>query len=419
MRQSRLASGGFTLIELMIGVLIGLIVTLAAMTILADSEGRRRTQSSVNGIDQNSQFIAYVLDQQLRSAGSGFAQSWANTFGCKLDGQFAGTQIFPFTTLPAPFVSVPTAMGAFRLAPVVILRGASQSGYFATNSYGNTSSDVLMVAEGAAGYGEVPQRLANVPSASALNLIGTTALLANDILLVADQTSATGPLPCLLEQASSSFVSGPAITQVPLAGNYYASSGPDTSLTNFSIYGETMSLGNPSDTTSPKFSLFGVGYSNLSATAATATGSALYSYNLLCPSGSATCSPSVPTAIADGVVDLRALYYVDTDGDGLPDTWKDPSTGSYAPATLLNGTSTSATLLERIKAVRIGLIVRTSLVEKLDPTTNLPVSPSTISMFSDLGALKYTVTLTAAQQNYRYRVIEETIPLRNPLLIKQ
>ena len=393
-------SRGFTLIELMVAIVIGLIVTLATTTMLADAEGRRRTQASMAGVDQSSQFTTRALDEQLRNAGSGFSQSWANTFGCKLNAAVGSTQLFPLPSLPAPFAGVPAAVGTFRLAPVVILKNASQTG-----------SDVLAIAAGAAGFGELPISFGNVPTTSALNLVGTTTLQANDLLLVADQASGGAPLPCLLEQVSASFASGPTVTQATLAGDYFLSSGSDRALTDYSADGLVLPLGNAVNGNPPSISLIGVGANNLAASnPASTTGSMLYSLNLL-------AAGAAPVALADGVIELHALYGVDSDGDGKLDSWQDPGSGSYAAAALLDGSAASAQRLMRIKAIRLGMIVRTSLLEKPDAQSGQPVSPASLSMFADLGTLAYTRSLASAERNYRYRVVETTIPLRNLLLI--
>jgi type IV pilus assembly protein PilW len=69
--------------------------------------------------------------------------------------------------------------------------------------------------------------------------------------------------------------------------------------------------------------------------------------------------------------------------------------------------------------VRIGLILRTSLPERD------VVSTKALTLFSDLGStLTYTRTLktdtedaTRRERHYRYRTVELTIPLRNPLML--
>jgi type IV pilus assembly protein PilW len=154
-------------------------------------------------------------------------------------------------------------------------------------------------------------------------------------------------------------------------------------------------LGNVGKNRPPSFQLVGVGDHNT-----------LYSYDLL---------QTVDTPLqarAEGVFELHALYGVDTDGDSKVDAWVSPSSGDYSLAALSAGTSAAASLLKNIKAVRVGLILRTSLPEKD------VVSSTKLELFSDInsGSLTYSRTLTDEEQKYRYRTIEATIPLRNNLL---
>jgi type IV pilus assembly protein PilW len=76
------------------------------------------------------------------------------------------------------------------------------------------------------------------------------------------------------------------------------------------------------------------------------------------------------------------------------------------------GTAAATLQLKRIKALRVGLIMRTSLPERD------VVSPDTLAMFADVegGTLTFSRTLTDLERHYRYRVVEATVPLRNNLL---
>ena len=155
-----------------------------------------------------------------------------------------------------------------------------------------------------------------------------------------------------------------------------------------------MNLGNIAGNNPPNFMMIGVGANNT-----------LFSYDLL----QTTATPLLP--IADGVFEMHALYGVDNDNNGTLDAWVDPNTTTvYTLAALMAGTETASNLLQSIKAVRVGLITRTSLPEKT------AVAPATLTLFSDLG-LTHTRTLTPAEQLYRYRTIESTIPIRNTMLL--
>jgi type IV pilus assembly protein PilW len=120
-----------------------------------------------------------------------------------------------------------------------------------------------------------------------------------------------------------------------------------------------------------------------------------------------------PQPIAEGVVELRALYGVDTNNDGTLDGWRDPGVAPYTTAALLAGTPAAQQNLNSIVAVRIGLILRTAETERD------AVAPATIVLFADLAeALQQTRTLTTAERAYRHRSVEVTVPLRNVLLAR-
>ena len=392
--------GGFSLIELMVVIAIVLVMSLAIFGVMSTSEGKKRSLTSVNDINQSGNFALFQLEKALRNAGSGFSQSYAQSFGCKLFAYqkqaapgntgvvlpFPGTMALPFDTLNA------AVGGTYVLAPMIIASGATKPGM------SGKASDALIVMVGAAGYGEVPTAFTNVATSTQLNLQSTLSFKPNDFVLVADEAGSAGSLPCMIEQVDSGFTAGSNTTALPLAGSYYASSIKDTggairNLIDFTNNALAMGIGNPAGNP-PSFQMFGVGDNNV-----------LFQYDLL--QGS---TYDTPIPIADGVFEMHALYGVDTNNDGLVDTWVDPSAAGYDYATLESGTVAANNTLLTIKAIRLGLIMRTSLPEKAAVTTGPLV------LFSDLGKT-FTRTLATAEQNYRYRIIESTIPLRNSLLL--
>lgn len=412
---------GFSLIELMIVMVIALVMSIAVFGILASSEGKKRTLTTVNDVNQAGNYAMYQLDKAVRSAGSGFAQSWTLSFGCELFAYKNGAGvILPYPTSPTtgmapPFTSLATGLsGVFRLAPIVIAKGATSPNV--TNMSSANSSDALIVMSGAAGYGEFPIPLTNVATASKLTLPNTVSMRANDLaLLVGGLQSGGSAAPCMIEQVASTFTGG-AVTAMPLAGTYYqnpiGAADMTTSSTTFASDGASvLNLGNAVSNNPPSFQLIGVGDNNV-----------LYSYDLL--QGGAT-NKSLP--IADGAFEMHALYDVDTqdgvDTLGKPHVhaWVDPAAAGFDLATLESGSAAANANLHKIKGIRLGLILRTSLPEK--PPQNAKVAPATtgpLILFSDLtdsagGSLQYTRKLSTAEQNYRYRTIEATIPLRNLL----
>ena len=375
-RNRRADNAGFSLVELLVAIVIGLVLTLAITSVMTRSEGTKRTINSTNDANQNGAYISYVLDRALRSAGSGYAQRWREVFGCRINASLDNAALLPRTAaLPAPFAGMPQA---FRLAPVVVTRGAD--------------SDVLAVMTGSGGFGENSLRvLPSSVSASELRLPNTLGISGNDLVLLAEDG-----VGCMLQQVSNGFV-GAADQQLPLSGRFYSATGTDVNLTAFGVAGDAyaITLGN-AVANAPQFQLIGVGDNNT-----------LVSYDIL-----RMTEPDEAIPVAEGVVQLRALYGVDNDNDGRQDAWVDPGAAPWDSASLLDGSVVARDNLRRIVAVRVGLIIRTSLVER----TN--VSPASITLFSDLGAaLEQTRVLSADEQRIRHRAVEVTVPLRNILLL--
>jgi len=391
----RLSARGLSLIELLVSMAIALVVTLAITTVMIQGEGSKRSTTSVNEINQTGAYVAYLMDRQLSSAGSGYAQRWSDTFGCAVNAARSNAAILPRTTaFPAPFANAPQTL---RLAPVIIQADGANT----TGTGAEVRGDLITVLAGTAGYSESPPlvqtgSVSGTSSGGSLQLPNSLGFSAGDLVLLADSSVSGG---CLLEQVSSLGTGG----VLQLGGLYYLQTGGTVGIANFGASTYATQLGNVSSSPAnpPMFTIFGVGDQRT-----------LYSYDLLKSTGS-----DAPVPIADGVVEMRALYGLDTSPvpDGTVDTWVLPDATNYTAAALTDGSASAKTKLRQIVAIRIGFILRTSLKEK-DPIAG----NSTLTLFGDLdSSLHRTRTLTADELYYRFRTVEVTIPLRNVLLAPQ
>lgn len=370
--------GGFSLIELMIALVVGLLASMAVYSVMSVSENRKRTTTSVNDIDQAGAYALYQLDQAIRNAGSGLGlayneyQDVTSTLGCPLYAAKGGTKILPAGTFPAPFASVNTTL---RLAPIVILDGTAGAG-----------GDVIVAMSGSSGLAEVPTKFSSASNLLQLNLENIVGFRANDLLLLLDAASTQ---PCFISQVNSTFLVEEDESVLPLAGTYYQGTIGGNTITSASTF--AVSLGQ-----APAFTMLGVGANNT-----------LYQYDLL-KTPAATADDANPAIFVENIYQMQALYGVDIDGnDAVASiTWV-PPTGNYSPANLLDGSVTASGRLATIKAIKIGLVLRTDL----DETKN--VSNSTLTLFSDTTS---PITVNLSPLTYRYRAFEATIPLRNNLL---
>jgi len=370
-------SRGFTLIELLVATAIGLGLTLAITVMLIRSESSRRTLTSVSDAANNGAYLAFALDRTLRSAGTGYAQSWVQTFGCPLRVERDGTQLLPRSgAFPPPFASVATTV---RMAPLVVHAGIGANG-----------SDVLIVGTGASGLGESAQRV-RVSSATStgLRLPSTVGLRGGDLVAVFDVDGR-----CMVQQVAAGFV-GAADQQLNFSGTYYSDVVSGVPLADMSMGDAWVApLGNVNGNR-PAFQLLGVGDNNT-----------LFSFDLLQLDGGTAAVP-----VADSVSNLRARYGLDTNADGRIDSWVDPAAADWSAATLLDGSAVSRNRLSQIVAVRLAVVVRNTTPERSN------VTAATLPLFADMDtSLRVSLPVAAADRLYRFRVLEFTVPLRNVML---
>lgn len=119
-----------------------------------------------------------------------------------------------------------------------------------------------------------------------------------------------------------------------------------------------------------------------------------------------------PVPMLSNVANLKFQYGIDSDGDGALDTWSGAATsGAWSAPAVLAG---SRTTLERIKALRIGIIIRGEQVER-DSARDFHwvlFDCDAADKSTCPGRLEGTIVATAAG-SYRYRVFETVVPLRN------
>lgn len=374
MKRYNASASGFSLVELMVTLAIGLVLTLAISMMVARQESIRRGVTSSNDLTSNTAYAAYMLDRELRSAGAGFSQSPSENYGCALNASLSGAQLLPSTAaFPAPFASIPQT---YVLAPLIVHAGAGANG-----------SDVIAVATGNSGLSESALPVSPLTTAAGqLKLANTLGIRGGDLVLLAQQG-----VGCMLQQVSSGFSGGTAQT-LTFGGAYAANTINGKSLVDFSNGSAFVSvLGNVTGN-QPRFLLLGI---NADA--------ALVSYDLL------KLGSTAAVALAEGIVDMRVLYGVHSTGTVRQVTqWVAPTSANFTAADLTAGTSVAQTNLQSILAVRVGLVLRSDLVDKTD------VTPATLTMFSDLGAtLTRTYTVPVGTTTQRYRVVEFTVPLRN------
>jgi type IV pilus assembly protein PilW len=392
---------GMTLVELLVAVTIGLGITLAITSVLIASENHKRTTTSTNDAQQTGSYAYYALDKALRGAGSGIAESAfppdVGVLGCTLHAGTAPVILPHAGAFPAPFAGfLGGAAGTLNVAPVLIGKQQSPDG----------NSDIIMVMGGSGSAGGVSRQITGGGNATTATLDNSVGFADKDLILV----SQSGVADCLLEEVTPL----PTTPTLALAGVYYTATGGTASMATLAP--NTASFVTPignADANNIQFMLFGVDSNHT-----------LYSYDLLqnlkayLGTGGDTAQ-----AIADGVVQINALYGIDTTGNGIQDAWAAPG-GPADPTWDVNTVMTSPLKMKQIVSVRVALVVRGEYYDtkRAADGTPIAVSPPTLTIFNGMvngggTSLAQNINLTATDQQFRYRVFEFTVPLRNMLLL--
>lgn len=380
-RRLRRSPRGFTLVELMISMAVGLVMLAALGIIMTRYENSKRRSTTQSDLTLGLGAISYDLDRQLRSAGSGIVQN-SGAVGCRINASLNGAVILPApAAFPAPFATVDPNVTAL---PLLVHPGAGAGG-----------SDVIQVMTASAGLSESPMEVrASSVTATSLQLNNTLGIRGGDLLLLTD------PLPsqCMVIQVQAGYVGG-AAAAIPLAGKFFAPGIPPNLLT-FGATGSTflVDLGNEVGNV-PRFQLIGVNDAQQ-----------LVGYDMLRLSNMPN-DATAPVPLAEGVVDLRARYGVSTTLDGNITNWVTPGTGIFSVANMNSSNVVSQSAVQQIVAVRVAMLMRGDRIE------NDQVSPKTYTLFNTLPTdAQVTVTLKAGEEKRNYKVVEFTVPLRNAVV---
>jgi len=414
---------GFSMVELMVAMLIGLIGMIIIFQVFEVSEGIKRTTTSGGDAQQNGAVALYVIEHDLRNAGMGFN-----------DAPYAGCNILAYDSKRATPAFTMTLAPALICAPGSTAPGGSCPG---TGTAG-TSADRVTVF-----YGSQPlianATMLNTNMAAAANpiqLMNTYAYRPGDLLVLLQPNSG---LNCSLLEATSVDIPTTLLVAHAAAGSSYAlgSGTPVTARFNNPapgiVYGgvgtnnvtRVFNLGNlyePAGTPAlPVYNTYVIDAGNsLTVTAAFV---------------SVPPAPSAPqtSAVADNIVHLRAQYGLDDGvagsvpfagaslaGDGQVDRFVDANVfNSILPAPPW----------QSLIAVRLAIVARSALAEKplgsdgdkCDATTDgteATPGPDRRPRWSggliDVSASGDPVATSPLHWKcYRYRVFETIVPLRN------
>lgn len=322
---------GFSLVELMVGVAVALVAVVVIMQVFQLSEGRRRTTTGGDDAQASGLIAATMLQRDLRQAGQGIVH--ANLLACAL-------------TLPSGRV-------INNLAGIVVNDPNIPAG--------DANTDTLRVTYGSGSGSPEGSRIQAQPSSNVYSVAAAGAFVQNDNVIA---TPEIRPIGCTALMTT--------VSAAPVGNNVTTTAGA-VGMAN----GVLHNLGQPA-----------------TARVYRVTGGRL----TVCDYAAQDCTNAAAanwTAIADGIVSLRAQYGEDTSTtmDGTIDAFNQT-------------TPTTACGWYRRPGVRLVLVARSGQLEQQNVTAAAP---------NWAGSADTPVVLTALGnwQRYRYKTFETTVALRN------
>ncbi len=351
----RRRSAGFSLVELMVAMLIGLFGTIVIFQVFSLSERQRRLTAGASDAQQNGLLALYSIEREARVAGYGF--SYPPLLGCSVTSHDQ--------TGPRDFT--------FLLTAAQITDGAAGAPDALTFAYGN--SGVLVSPAklfGASAVGAVASQVDNPYGYNRGDLI------------VIGQAGAG----CVLREITANPANNATSFQLDhVPGNYTAQSGIGAASRYNKAGGLPIAFAEWDNVASTGGRLFSLGNRPVVGTYSVAGNQLVYQNVLTSTAG---------TPIVDGIVQLQAQYGRDTNTDGIVDVWQ----ATPAPATAADW--------QGVIALRMAVVARS--VDRERPTVDGPCSSTTTGLTWAGGA----ITLTDPEwQCYRYRVFETKVPIRN------
>ncbi|MFO1218195.1 MAG: PilW family protein [Burkholderiaceae bacterium] len=397
---------GVTLIEMLVGMTIGVITLLIVTQLFMGTESTKRTVTGASDAQQAGSFSTYALERHLRLAGTGFSRMNAAIWGCPLKAWRSNAAVVPLPASLSPAsvayvnhfktpIDAGLAGQQLRVTPVLIINGGGNTDADA----GSPTPDTLIVMAGQHESATLPYKSTGTPpSATTASIRNTVGINQNDLLIARDIDPTPGVTDCRVVQATDAVAPPTAVGVVPnplnfAGGTYTPSSGTQA----LSGYSATFDIGNLG--ANPAFMAYSLGSDGT-------TPDSLLTYDLF---GGRLAS------LADNIVNLQAAYGVAAAWNS-PDiaAWQAP-TGAWSASTLMDGTAASADKIQRIRAVRLAIVARSAQYEKSADWT-APALPLLSDLSAATPAANVSMTFSGNAQRFRYRSYDVVVPLRNMLL---
>jgi type IV pilus assembly protein PilW len=402
-------AAGFSLVEVMVAMVIGLLGILVMTQVFSIFEGQRRTTSGGSDAITGGAIALNGVQRDIQQSGWGIGA--LQLIGCRVTGLNSGTAV----ELPLVPVTINSALipaGDPNTDTLLIVAG---------NSNGTVEGDIIKAAIGVApnfGYTLTSPSVFAVGDrvVSIQNQLQPTPCV-RALTTVTGASTATTTFIDLVEPVAST-VQGPRLFNL----------GPRPKVQAYAVRNGKLTV---CDYTDPAKDC-GAACTAADSPAGTTVGG--------------SCNASW-LQIASDIVSLRAQYGRDTtDGnpldptismDGVADVWDRTVATSLTPVSTIATANTNACGLVRVSAIRLALVARSTQPEKAPGGVNVTAAaplptlawaldwagsnPAAVAVnATNAAAVRIDLTLTRPDTttwptwaDFRYKVFETTVPIRN------
>lgn len=448
---------GFSLIEILIGMTIGLIVILVILQTMSLFEGQRRTSSGVVDMQSNGLLSLNALQQDTRLAGYGMIVNFGT------GGDLPCVRVNGHGTTPGIFDMIPISIASSGVQDVITIgrMESTMGGLMTGGVVAHIAAAMPTVADLTVATGIVLDsesgvlKVAGIPQTVGVYPAGATdptqftyqvsAAIADTVLVAAD--SGVAKLDCTLLQVSQQLS---ATSYVPPVINLTASE--VSAVTNgISVPSSVVPTNGIITAASPaktvlRFVLPNNAGLDTTRVPAFASPSGVYParsviHNLgpnpalvrtqFFVDGAAQFVRKVNNGadeiVADNVVSLQAQYGISATGQQAINCWvnptgagTNPAIANYCPAGEASdwtpaGLQATPGNMKRIKAIRVAIVARNPLMEKPENKALGCVTTRTAPT-SWLNGPVIDLTANPDWKCYRYKVYQTIIPLHNVIL---
>ena len=366
------AQYGLSLVELMVGVLIGMLTVVAISQVLMKAESQKRTAASGSDAQVNGTLALYALQRDLQMAGYGFTGQPA-ALGCPIKGQFGngtGEKALP---------------SSVSLVPARITPGTTDA-----------DPDTITVWQSNKPNYAVPLRVAEAHLKTDARFVVPSSLgvAAGDLLVAVPSPAYSSTNWCAVMAVAGDSTTPLSSQQIPhlaSAGGWNAAGSALVPDAGYPAGSHLINLG-----------------SGLPRTYGLSAAKSLVVTEVLAANGDTSTQ-----TIAPQIVQLKALYGKDTDGNGTIDTFDKTTPTTNAGWLQVMALRVAVVAQSAPFEADKGQAVTTGVEWVVDTRTS---GAGACSTDSNQKCLTIDVSGVGSKwQNYRYKVFDTVVPLRNML----